>query len=104
MVNRGEVRWADLGAKRRPVVLLTRQSVIGRLTSVVVAPCTTTVRNLPTEVRLASADGLPKKCVVNLDNVSLVETGALGGLVTSLTEDRMREVCAALNLALGCDR
>lgn len=103
-MSRGEIRWAELGSKRRPVVLLTRQAVIDRLTSVVVAPCTTTVRNLPTEVRLSRADGLAKDCVINLDNVSLVQVGALGGLVTSLGHDRMREVCAALNLALGCDR
>jgi len=49
-VNRGEITRADLGAKRRPVVVLTRQAVIGRLRSVAVTPCTTTLRNLPSEV------------------------------------------------------
>ena len=104
LVSRGEVRWADLGTKTRPVVLLTRQAVVGRLRSVVVAPCTTTVRDLPSEVSLGPEDGLPKPCVVNLDNITLVEVEALGGLVTVLDPTVMARVCSAVNVALGCDR
>ncbi len=93
-----------MGTKTRPVVLLTRQSVIGRLRSVVVAPCTTTVRDLPSEVALGPEDGLPKPCVANLDNITLVDVEALGGLVTVLTADAMARMCVAAGVALGCDR
>ncbi|MDQ6909758.1 MAG: type II toxin-antitoxin system PemK/MazF family toxin [Actinomycetota bacterium] len=103
-MKRGEVRWADLGRKRRPVVLLTRQAVIGQLRSVLVAPCTTTVRDLPSEVAVGPGDGLPKPCVVNLDNVTLVDRGALGDVITTLGAEVMGRVCLALNLAVGCDR
>ncbi len=102
MVRRGEVRWANVGPKTRPVVLLTRQAVIGRLRSVVVAPCTTTVRGLPSEVALGQEEGLPKPCVANLDNVTLIDVSALGGLVTSLDDEVMARMCAALNVAIGC--
>lgn len=103
-MRRGEVRWAELGTKARPVVLLTRQAVIGRLRSVVVAPCTTTVRGLPSEVHLGPDDGLPKPCVANLDNLTLVDVGALGELVTVLDAGVMARICDAANAALGCDR
>jgi len=103
-VRRGDVRWADVGTKTRPVVLLTRQAVIGRLRSVVVAPCTTSVRNLPSEVALGPEEGLPKPCVANLDNVTLVDVGALGDLITILDGPVMTQMCAAAGAALGCDR
>jgi mRNA interferase MazF len=99
-----EVRWAALGTKTRPVVLLTRQAVIGRLRSVVVAPCTTTVRGLPSEVQLGPEEGLPKRCVANLDNVTLVDVEALGALVTVLDAGVMAQMCTAVGAALGCDR
>jgi len=98
------VRWAVLGTKTRPVVLLTRQAVIGRLRSVVVAPCTTTVRGLPSEVALGPEEGLPKPCVANLDNVTLIDVNALAGLVTMLDPTVMARMCAAVTAALGCDR
>lgn len=104
MVARGEVRWAQLGTKRRPVVLLTRDVVIRRLHSILVAPCTTTVREIPSEVPLGPGDGLPKDCVVNLDNATLVDIDRLGEVVTTLDRQRMRQVCAALSRAVGCDR
>ncbi len=85
------------------MVLLTRQAVIGRLRSVVVAPCTTTVRDLPSEVALGPDEGLPKPCVANLDNVTLVDVTALGGLVTVLDATVMARMCEALNVAMGCD-
>lgn len=103
-MRRGEVRWADLGTRTRPVVLLTRQAVIGRLRSVVVAPCTTTVRDLPSEVALGPDQGLPKPCVANLDNITLVEVEALGDLVTVLDAAAMARMCVAVSAALGCDR
>lgn len=102
-LNRGEVRWADFGGKRRPVVVLTRQSVVNRLTSIVVAPCTTRFRDIPTEVAIGPDEGMPQDCVINLDSVSIVKADAVGELVTTLDVIRMRQICVALNLALGCD-
>lgn len=97
------MRWADVGAKTRPVVLLTRDAIIGRLRSFLVAPCTTTIRNLPSEVTLGTDDGLPRPCVVNLDNVTLVEAEAVGQLISKLSEDVMTEICSALAVAVGCE-
>jgi mRNA interferase MazF len=104
VVARGEVRWAEVGTKTRPVVLLTRDAVIGRLRSFVVAPCTTTVRGLPSEVALGPEEGLPKACVVNLDNVTLVDASAVGERITALAPATMRRLCHALEVAVGCDR
>lgn len=97
------MRWADVGAKTRPVVLLTRDAIIGRLRSFLVAPCTTTIRNLPSEVTLGTDDGLPRPCIVNLDNVTLVEAEAVGQLISTLGEDVMTEICSALAVAVGCE-
>lgn len=103
-MNRGEIRWAEVGTKTRPVVVLTRQAVVGRLRSVVVAPCTTTVRGLPSEVPLGVEEGLPKTCVANLDNITLVEVVALGELIATLDNPTMTRICAAVAAALDCDR
>lgn len=103
-MRRGEVRWADVGTKTRPVVVLTRQAVVDRLRSIVVAPCTTTVRGLPSEVPLGPEDGLPKACVANLDNVSLVDLDAVGEVLATLDRPVMDQLCEALDFALGCDR
>lgn len=97
------MRWAEVGAKTRPVVLLTRDAVIDRLRSFLVAPCTTTIRNLPSEVTLGTDDGLPRPCVVNLDNVTLVDADAVGRLIATLGEDVMAQVCSALAVAVGCE-
>ena len=90
--------------KKRPVVLLTRDRVINRIASVLIAPCTTTIRSLPSEVALDSVDGMPKPCVVNLDNVRVLRREKLGPLITRLTPDRMEQVCDALAVAVGCER
>ena len=98
------MRWVVIGAKRRPVVLLTRDVVIRRLGTILVAPCTTTVRDIPSEVPLGTGDGLPRDCVVNLDNTTLVDAAMLGDVVTTLGRTRMRQICSALARAVGCDR
>lgn len=70
VIHRGDVRWADIpGDKVRPVVVLTRERFVSRLTSVLVAPITTTVREIPTEVALGPDDGLPRDCAANFDKV-----------------------------------
>ncbi|CAN5565591.1 hypothetical protein BH10ACT2_BH10ACT2_04990 [soil metagenome] len=103
VVARGEVRWLALDTTR-PVVLLNRSAVIDRLSSVLVAPCTTRQRGLPTEVRLDEREGMPAACVVSLDNVTLVERSLLGSVIASLSAERMDAVCSALALAVGCDQ
>ncbi len=103
VVARGEVRWIDLD-KARPVVLLNRASVIGRMTSLIVAPCTTRIRGLPTEVPLGTQDGMPQDCVISLDNITLVQRDALGALITTLPDEKLDAVCACLAIAVGCER
>jgi len=106
MVNRGEVRWivGDGASMQRPGVVMTRQAVVGHLPSVLVAPVTTTIRDLPSEVRLGAEHGLPKTCVANLDNLSLVDVDQLGGVITHLDAETMAAMCAALAVAVGCER
>ena len=102
VVARGEVRWLALD-KTRPVVLLNRSAVIDRLTSVLIAPCTTRHRGLPTEVRLDESDGMPASCVISLDNITLVDRSLLGSVLVTLSTERMHAVCTALAVAVGCD-
>jgi len=104
-MKQGEVRWYTFQApdKRRPVVILTRNSAIGFLHSVTVAPITTTVRDIPTEVCLSRADGLLTDCAVNLDNIQTVRKANLGALITILAPARMAAVRQAISFALGFD-
>jgi mRNA interferase MazF len=102
--RRGELWWCDLpDVGRRPVVVLSRDVAIPRLGRAVVAPCTTTIRRLPSEVLLEpGADPVPKASVVNLDSVESVSLGVLTDRLGRLSDDRMREVCAALSVAVDC--
>jgi len=102
-VRRGEVRWYRFSRpdKERPVVVLTRDSILEYLGEVTIAPITSTVRDIPSEVLLGPADGLPRECAVNLDHVQRVNKGPLGGLIATLPAGRMVEVRAALLFALG---
>ena len=102
-VKRGEVRWYKFSRpdKNRPVIVLTRDSVLSYLGEVTVAPITTTVRDIPSEVLLGPADGLPRECAVNLDHVQTVSKVKLGGLITSVSSKKLNEIRAALLFALG---
>ena len=104
MVNRGEVRWisSDEPRKGRPGVVMTRQAVAGRLRSVLVAPLTTHIRNLPSEVPLGPEHGLSKSCVASLDNLALVDVDLLGPVITELDASTMAALCAALAAAVDC--
>lgn len=101
---RGEVWWCELpDIGRRPVVVLTRDAAIPRLRRTLVAPCTTTVRGLPSEVLLApGADPIPRRSVVNLDSVESVSISVLVDRLGRLGDDRMAQVCAALAVAVAC--
>ena len=102
-MQRGEVRWYTFPNpdKKRPVVVLTRDSAIAILGEVTVAPLTTTIRDIPSEVLLTEADGLPKVCAVNLDHVQTVSKRKIGTLITTLRGDTMTQVGRALRFALG---
>jgi mRNA interferase MazF len=101
---RGEVWWCELpDIGRRPVVVLSRDAAIPRLRRALVAPCTTTVRGLASEVALEPGDDpVPRPCVANLDSVESVSTGVLVERLGRLADTKMREICEALEIAVDC--
>jgi mRNA interferase MazF len=104
-MNRGDVYWYTFKEpdKRRPVVILTRNSAIAFLSSLTVAPITSTVRGIPTEVQLSQADGLLTDCAINLDNIQTVQKAKLGAFISHLSKGRMLEVRKAIEFAFGFD-
>ena len=104
-IERGEIRLFRFEPpdKERPVLVLTRSSAIPYLSRVTIAPITSTIRGVPSEVVLGVEDGMKKPCVANFHNVMTVRQEAIGKRLAQLTPRRMREVCAALGFALGCD-
>jgi len=102
--GRGEIWWCELpGLARRPVVVLSRDAAIPRLRRVLVGPCTTTIRGLPSEVLLEPGqDPVLRPSVVNLDSVESVSVGTLVGRLGRLSDERMRQICDALSVAAGC--
>ncbi len=102
-MHRGEVWWADVpGDKRRPVLILTRERFIPLLTSVLVAPLTTEVRDIPTEVALDAADGVPRSCAANFDNTFALAVARFSEPITVLSAARLEEVCRPYRFAAGC--
>ena len=101
---RGEVWWCELAEiGRRPVVVLSRDAVIPRHRRTLVAPCTTTIRGLVSEVVLdPSVDPVPRVAAINLDSVESVSLGVLVDRLGRLSDERMRQVCAALSIAVDC--
>lgn len=101
---RGEVWWCELPeVGRRPVVVLSRDAVIPRHRRTLVAPCTTTIRGLVSEVVLdPSVDPVPRVSAINLDSVESVSLGVLVDRLGRLSDERMRQVCAALSVAVDC--
>jgi mRNA interferase MazF len=89
--------------KQRPVVVLTRESAVAYLSTVTVAPITSTIRGVPSEVVLDEADGMKTKCAVNLHNVVTVSQERLGKRVAQLRSVRMGDICSALRFSIGCD-
>jgi mRNA interferase MazF len=85
------------------VVVLTRDSALAYLSSVTVAPVTSTIRGVPSEVVLTEADGMKAPCAVNLHHAVTVSQQRLGKRVAHLGSIRMMEICAALRFSLGCD-
>ena len=102
-MKRGEVRWYVFSRpdKERPVLILTRNSALKFLGEVTVAPITSTIRDIPSEVLLTKADGVPRDCAINLDHLQTVSKGKIGSLITTLSAGKMQQVHTSLQFALG---
>lgn len=101
---RRELWWCELSeVGRRPVVVLSRDAAIPRLRRALVAPCTTTIRTLPSEVVLEPGDDpVPRRSAVNLDSVESVSVAVLVSRLGRLSDARMRQICRALEVAVDC--
>ena len=102
-MKRGDVRWFKFEKpdKNRPVVILTRDSIIPHLREVTVAPITSTIRDIPSEVMLGGEDGMPRECAINCDHLQTVDKSRIGSLVTTLSRMRMQEARVAITFALA---
>jgi mRNA interferase MazF len=101
--RRGEIWLANIaGDKIRPVVVMTRTSVIVHLHSVIAAPVTSTIRNIPTEVALGADEGLRHESVANFDNLQLLSKQLLIRKIGSLGPLKIRAACQCLQQATGC--
>ncbi len=102
-MNRGEVWWAELPLPigKRPVLLLSRNEAYPVRNAVTVAEITTTIREIPVEVLLGTNDGLPKKCVVNLDTIVTIKKDSLTKRITILNSEKIAQVNAAIKFALA---
>lgn len=103
---RGELWWCELPEiGRRPVVVLSRDAAIPRLHRALIGPCTTVVRGLASEVVLEpDIDPVPRRSAINLDSVESVSVGVLVQRIGRLSDNRMRQVCGALDVAVDCRR
>jgi mRNA interferase MazF len=101
-MKHGEIRWYKFKApdKKRPVLILTRDSVLEYLGEVTIAPITTTIRNIPSEVFLSKVDGMPQDCAVNCDHLQTVSKTKIEALITFLLPSKMVEVGRAIRFAL----
>jgi len=101
-MKHGEIRWYKFTHpdKKRPVLILTRDSVLEYLGEVTIAPITSTVRDIPSEVFLSKADGMPHDCAVNGDHLQTVSKGKIGSLITILSQSKLDDVGQAIRFAL----
>ncbi|MGD0776569.1 MAG: type II toxin-antitoxin system PemK/MazF family toxin [Candidatus Solibacter sp.] len=104
-IARGDIRLYQFAPpdKKRPVIVLTRDSAIAYLSTVTVAPITSTIRGVPSEVVLSEEDGMKAPCAVNMHNAVTISQQRLGKRVARVSSSRMGEICAALRFSLGCD-
>ena len=102
-MKRGEVRWYVFSKpdKKRPVLILTRDSALEFLGEVTVAPITTVIRDIPSEVLLTKVDGMPRECAVNFDHLQTVSKGKIGSLIATLSSSKMQQMRSGLLFALG---
>ena len=104
-MNRGDVYWYLFQPpdKRRPVLIITRDSAIPYLTAVTIVPITTTIRSIPSEVLLTEDDGLLAQCAANCDNLQTIPKAKLGSFITHLSPTKLDELRDAVTFALGFD-
>ncbi|MCJ7484040.1 MAG: type II toxin-antitoxin system PemK/MazF family toxin [Thermodesulfovibrionales bacterium] len=102
-MKRGEVRWYKFKHpdKKRPVVILTRNSILEYLGEVTVAPVNSTIRNIPSEVLLSRRDGMLNDCAVNCDHIQTVSKSNIGSLITTLSREKLGEIRNAIRFALN---
>jgi len=104
-VKRGEIRWYEFQPpdKRRPVLILTRDSAIPYLNEVTVTPVTSTIRGIPSEIVLDIEDGMPQARAVNFDHLQTVPKQKIGRWIATLSAGKLAQVGPALLFALGLD-
>ncbi|HJX69676.1 MAG TPA: type II toxin-antitoxin system PemK/MazF family toxin [Dehalococcoidia bacterium] len=104
-MKRGEIWWAELEppAGRRPVVLLSRDEAYAIRSLVIVAPITTRIRHIPSEVLLGTNDGMPRDCVANLDTITTIPKDCLHSRLITLNTQKLKEIDAAIRFALGLE-
>jgi mRNA interferase MazF len=103
VVGRGEIWWHEHPIRgARPHLILSRNEAIPLLNQVIAIPTTRTIRGIPTEVALDEADGMPAACVLALDNIGLIRPALCTSLITTLSAQKLRDVCEALRLAVAC--
>jgi len=104
-MRRGEIWWAELESPtgRRPVVLLSRDEAYSVRSLVIVAPVTTRIRHIPSEVPLGTDDGMPQDCVANLDTITTIPKSCLHSRLTTLSPQKLKQVDAAIHFSLGLE-
>jgi mRNA interferase MazF len=102
-MKRGEIRWYKFKSpdKKRPVVILTRDSILEYLGEITVAPITSTTRDIPSEVFLTHEDGMRKDCAVNCDHIQTVSKSKIGSLITTLNQAKLKQLSKAVWFALN---
>mgnify|MGYP001616872611 CR=1 FL=1 len=102
-MKRGEVRWYKFKSpdKKRPVVILTRNSILDYLGEVTVVSITSTIRDIPSEVLLSKEDGMHNDCAINCDHIQTVSKGRIGSLITTLSKEKLFQVRNAISFALN---
>jgi len=102
-MKRGEIRWYKFRPpdKKRPILILTRDSILEYLGEVTVTPITSTIRDIPSEVTLSRNDGMPKDCAINCDHIQTVSKGKIGALITTLSSDKMKQIRETIQFALN---
>jgi len=101
-MKRGEIRWYKFRApdKKRPILILSRDSILEYIGEVTVAPITATVRDIPSEVFLSRDQGMPRDCAINFDHIQTVSKGKVGSLITTLSPEKLEQVRQAILFAL----
>jgi mRNA interferase MazF len=102
-MKRGEVRWYKFKSpeKKRPIVILTRDAILEYLGEVTVAPITSTIRRIPSEVLLSNENGMKNNCVINCDHIQTVSKSQVGSLITTLSNDKLTDLRSAICFALN---